>query len=242
MPDVAKVSLRRSRVEDRIARVLLRPDAGEVSGPGRELIEARPDRSAAAAFALAGTFGSMPAALPAYASSADVERPLWKSPPPTTPNLYGLTPTFSSIDEPSAQRIAHIAAVRLARLARHEQRVEDLEVRELVVRRERGHGLGLTLVLRDLADGFVEDPALRVLLVDRLAVAVVPVVHQAVAGVAVVRNRERFDAVLACVLEVAPQIFRPSRVDRRERQRRMVALKITLRCRLYLPSGIELHS
>ena len=83
--------------------------------------------------------------------------------------------------------------------------------------------LGLALHLGDLAERLVEQPAPGVRLVDRPAVTVGPVVHHAVAHVAVVRNDEALGAPAAVLLQIRPEVLRPRGIEVGEGQRRGVA-------------------
>ena len=74
------------------------------------------------------------------------------------------------------------------------------------------------LDLRDLRERLVAHAQLRVAAIHRTAVELRALEHAAVAAVRVVRDRERFDALLALPVHPAPQLFRILRFERGERQ------------------------
>jgi hypothetical protein len=116
------------------------------------------------------------------------------------------------------QSVAHVAVVDLADHAAGAEHVLEaqLEVGELVVRRQGGVGVRLPLGLEDLHHGLVRRALLGPRFVDRGPVGVARREHHAVADVGVVRDREGLVTHVALDLEIGPQVFRPVRVNGRE--------------------------
>ena len=116
--------------------------------------------------------------------------------------------------------LSHVAAggLRDRRLRAHLQRDrEDLEVRELVVGRERGVHFRLALDLDDLVHGLVAHAPADVVGVEGAAVEGACAEHQPVARILVVRYRQAVDAGGALFLEPGPELLRVRRVETAER-------------------------
>ena len=79
--------------------------------------------------------------------------------------------------------------------------IPALEIGKGVVRRETGVGFAIAFELRDFCDRLPAHAALRVVGVDRVAIVGDGVPHEAVAEIAIVRNRERFSACGLFVLQ-----------------------------------------
>ena len=112
--------------------------------------------------------------------------------------------------------LADVAAVHPRRaVVDPEQEAHDLEVRELVVGRQRGMGLGSPLDLRDLGQRLVGHPLLGPGGIDGSALVVLlHREHDAVAEVGVVGDRQQLVARLALAIHPFPQFLGLVRVDR----------------------------
>ena len=115
-------------------------------------------------------------------------------------------------------QIASGCGIRL--LVRTNQIQPHLKIGELVGGRKRGAGVALPLGLNNLGQRLVGHAALGVVAGNRLARHVAGAEHQAVAGVAVVRNSDHVESLLALGFEVAPEIFGIQRIERRVGHRR----------------------
>ena len=126
--------------------------------------------------------------------------------------------------EAAVQGVAHVAALGLAQDRGRDAVRHDLEPGPLVVRRQRGVGLGGALRLGDLDRGLVARAQVHVCGVDgRLAVEVGELEHAAAGPVHVVRDRQGVDTGRAPRVHRLPEVFGVERVEPGERRRGRVA-------------------
>ena len=138
--------------------------------------------------------------------------------------LEGIAGAGRGLAHAVEERLAHEAALVMLRPleVRRQRVVPLLEAGELVFGREVGVTFRRALDLGDLVERLVGVAGLVVGRVDRLAVALHRVEHEAVARVGVVRNGEQRRAPGPLVVHPLPQDLRIVRIERRQHHVRQV--------------------
>ena len=163
------------RVEDRLARVLGRPDRGIARGGHLPAHDLRPCRRAIAERHGWRASGSARRreCLPKKLSSSAVASEVCESVEPIMPNLNGLTPSSCSSFSPSFEARAGILVLQhlgLLQLGQIEiALVPELVAGELVIRRQEGMRLAVALDLRHLVDRLEPRPRLGIFACQRRA-------------------------------------------------------------------------